>query len=172
MTTSGPDNPYEPMPPAPPVHPEPASAGKDRPKMVSIAFWLWIAVSVLLLISLIGALSIDRGAVEDALREANTGIGDDQLGQAADVFLAVAIALPAIFLVAFLGCAFPMRAGRNWARIVLTVFGGLLILLTLLGTASANAGVTFVIIAFVAAAIVTMYLRDSNDYFKGQRRTY
>ncbi|MGW5055416.1 hypothetical protein [Actinokineospora sp. NPDC004072] len=169
MTTSGPNNPYEPMPAAPDARPEPSAA---RPRTVTIAFWLWIAVSAVLLLSLAGALTIDRASVEQALREANTGISGDQLKQAADVFVAVAIALPLIFLVAFVGCAFPMRAGRNWARIVLTVFGGLLILLTLLGTAGANAGVAVAIIALVAAAIVPMYVRDSNEYFGARRRAY
>ncbi|GAA4446633.1 hypothetical protein ACFQV2_36275 [Actinokineospora soli] len=177
MTTSGPhdpNNPYEPMPAAPPVDPREHAAvpAAARPRTVTAAFWCWIAVSAVLVLSLIGGLSIDRAEVEKALREANTGLSAAELDQAASLFVTLAIALPLVFLVVFLGSAFPMRAGRNWARIVLAIFGGLLLLLTLLGTAGASAPIAIALVALIGAAIVLMFVGQSNPYFATRKTGY
>ncbi|MFC5285943.1 hypothetical protein ACFPM7_02675 [Actinokineospora guangxiensis] len=167
MTTGPHDN--EPLPSAPPVRPQqtarPAAA---RPKTVSIAFWLCIAVAAVLALSVLGGLSLDRATVESALREADTGLSGAELEAAAGLFITLAVALPLVFLIAFLAGAFPMRAGRNWARVLLTVFGGLLLVLTLLGTAGASPIVAIALIALIGAAIVLMYVGDSGAYFRSR----
>jgi hypothetical protein len=56
-----------------------------------------------------------------------------------------------------------MRAGRNWARIVLTVFAGLQIfgILTLYGLGALH-------LLAVAAAVVLSFLPESNTYFRSR----
>ena len=170
MTTNGPHDPYEPLPAAPPVNPydQQAAQGTAPPRMVTIAFWLWLAVSAVMLVNLIAVIGLGREAIEETLRKANTGLSGAEFEQAVDVGVGVAIAFPAVFLVVFLACAFPMRKGRNWARIVLTVFGGLLVVLSLLGMAGA-AIISVLIVALIVAAIVLMYVRDSAAYFTPRR---
>lgn len=69
--------------------------------------------------------------------------------------------------------AMKMRAGRNWARIVLTVIGGfgvLFALLNLVGAGVAGAGwfgllVNLVQLVGIGAAIFLMYRPAANAYF-------
>lgn len=172
MTSNNPD-PYEPMPAAPPVRPDQSgSPAVARPTTVTIAFWLWIAVSAVLVLSVVSALALDRATIEDALRQADSSLTPAELDAAASLFTTFAVAIPLVFLAAFLGGAFPMRAGRNWARILLTVFGGLLIVLTLLGTAGANPIITVVLVALIGAAIVLMFIGQSAPYFAPRKPAY
>ena len=62
--------------------------------------------------------------------------------------------------------AFKARAGRNWARITLTVLGALVLLYHLFGFSLLG----LVIVLVVAAAVVTMYLPASKAYFDSAKR--
>jgi len=88
-----------------------------------------------------------------------------------------------IFMAVYLLFAFKMRAGRNWARIVLTVFGALTILSAFTPTsrtvtvnsqtyeATQGAWAGWLSAALVVAAIVLMYLSASNKFF-AESKTY
>ena len=79
--------------------------------------------------------------------------------------------------------ALKMRAGRNWARIVLTVFGALSLLFSVaptsrtvtVGTQTFEPGqalwLGWVTAALVVAGIVLMYLTPSNKFF-AEAKTY
>ena len=85
-----------------------------------------------------------------------------------------------IFLGLYLLFAFKMRAGRNWARVVLTVLSALSILSSFSASASVTvnghiykssstqiSGVIGAILGVVA--IVLMYLAASNAYFSASK---
>lgn len=74
-----------------------------------------------------------------------------------------------------------MRLGANWARVLLTVFGGLGLLgdpvdiSRSLGTSPQNAGgiiqgvLSLAVFALVVMALVMMYRRQANQYFQWRR---
>ncbi|MET0864388.1 MAG: hypothetical protein ABWZ98_08620, partial [Nakamurella sp.] len=80
-----------------------------------------------------------------------------------------------IFAAVYLLFAFKMRAGRNWARIVLTVFGGLTLLSAVTRTANTvtvgnqsyttNSGPGWVTAVLALVGIILMYVGQSNQYF-------
>ena len=164
---------YGAMPPMPGggVTPEP-----PRPQEVLTAFWLWIASMVVSVIgNVVGFLTLgDR--VRSQVRQQ---VGTDPNLSAANVDTIVRIgfivgAVVALLFVALeLFFVFKMRAGRNWARIVLTVLGGLSVLLTIVGLRSA-AGLTAVIglvgSALIVAAIVLMFTGGAREYFAPRPR--
>ena len=149
-----------------------------RPTTVTAAFWCWIATTVVSLIGLIITLTspIWDQAVTAGLRQSNSTVQVDAQSVVtfAKVFLIVVFL---IFAGVYLLFAFKMYAGRNWARIVLTVFGALALLSAFTPTSrsvTVNAQVFDVnsgqwasyltgIIAIVG--IVLMYLAPSNKFF-------
>ena len=92
-----------------------------------LAFWCWIATTV---ISLIGLLDPDQPGLDDAVAAGVRSSGATRVDVQSLVTVAKAI-LIVVFLISvaiYLLFAFKMRAGRNWARITLTVFGAFTIL--------------------------------------------
>lgn len=182
MTTSGPydsnnPNPYEPMPSAPPVDPREHPGAPARPKSVETAFMLWVINSALSLLGLVVTLLFDRDALRAAARTSLEGSGtsftEAQLDQAVNASLIFTGVVAVLFFALYLLFAFKMRAGRNWARIVLTVLGGLSIVLNLvsLGTTSGISMVlTLASLALVGGAVFLMFQRDSNEYFNAAKR--
>ncbi len=82
--------------------------------------------------------------------------------------LVVALVIGLILLALEIFFMFKMRAGRNWARIVLTVLGVLSILSGLYGlTQGFTVGAIFGVISLlvVIAAIVFMYKPADRAYF-------
>lgn len=74
-----------------------------------------------------------------------------------------------------------MRLGGNWARVLLTVFGGLGLLTDVvdiadsLGTSPQNAGgiiqgvLSLAVFGLVVMALIMMYRRQANQYFQWRR---
>ena len=63
---------------------------------------------------------------------------------------------------------FLMRGGRNWARIVLAVLGGLVVLFGLIGfagTTGAMGAGSLLQLLLLIGAIVTMFLPAANAWF-------
>lgn len=123
--------PYPPQrtPDWPPTRPAP-------PRAVRTAFTLWIASIFVGLLAgtlsfvLTNPLAASRQRMHD---NATSGVSQAQL----DTILNASLIIGAVFGVLFLALevffVVKMRAGRNWARIVLTVLAGLDVLVTLLG---------------------------------------
>ena len=77
-----------------------------------------------------------------------------------------------IFIGLFVLFAYKMRAGRNWARITLTVLGALSVVSTLFGLSSAS-GLHLVIaliqMVLILVAIYFMYRPESNQYYAANK---
>ncbi len=123
-----------------------------RPREVQTAFTLWIASII------VGLLAGTLSFVLTNPLAASRIIGA--------VFGVLFLAFEVFFVV-------KMRAGRNWARIVLTVLAGLDVLMTLLGILiQRSVGVTQVLgvlpLVLIVAATMFMYRGTANPYFEGR----
>jgi len=163
--------PYPPQrtPDWPPTRPAP-------PRAVRTAFTLWIASIIVGLLAgtLSFALTNPLAASGQRMHAgATSGVSQAQL----DTILNVSLIIGAVFGVLFLALevffVVKMRAGRNWARIVLTVLAGLDVLVTLLGILiQRSVGVTQVLgvlpLVLIVAATMFMYRGTANPYFEGR----
>jgi len=164
-----PGNPYGQMAPTQ----EPA-----RPKEVNLAFWLLIATAVLGLIALPFTISYFNSPeyldlVEQTARDAGLSVDPNYLS-ATIAGATVGAVLGSLFSLAVsVTLAFLVRAGYNWARIVVTVFAAFS-LFGLIGIFAAGPMVgilTLLSILATVAAVVLLFLKPSNDYFN-QKKAY
>jgi len=148
-----------------------------RPRSVEISFWCWILTTVISLIGLVLTLtsSVWDDAVAAGVRSAG---GQTQIDVQSLVTVSKTIII-VVFLISvaiYLLFAFKMRAGRNWARITLTVFGALTILSSLTpatGTVTVNSetfsagsrGPSWITAIVALVAIILMFVGESNRYF-------
>jgi hypothetical protein len=149
-----------------------------RPTTVTLAFVAWLVMTALSLISLILVLTspIWDQAVAAGLQAPDTNgvrIDASTVVNAAKITSVVGFLIGAALYLLF---AFKMRAGRNWARVVLTVIGVLGVLSAVLPTYRSvtvngntfvvqNYGIHWIGLALLVAALVLMFLPASNTYF-------
>lgn len=128
---------------------------KHRPGSVTWSFVIWIIGAILSLISavilfIIGAAGGTAVAVSGA--------------PAAGIIIMVAGAFALVIGILELIVVVKMRAGRNWARVLLTVFT----ILQILGAFSqggSNSWSSWASFALVIIATILMYVPASNAYF-------
>jgi hypothetical protein len=149
----------------PSEQPQP-SGSTGVPQMVNISFWLLIASAAIFVISMLtGLTTLDDPMFRDAFETQIEGSGagvtyEDMKGVIAGTLVVFAI----IGLALYLLVAFFVRKGKNWARILGTVFAALSIF-GLFGPPSfATIGTLLGI-----AAIVLLYLPASAPYFRRQQ---
>jgi hypothetical protein len=133
-----------------------------RPKEVEISFWLWIAVLVIGLVS--GGIAYSQIRIHQIQTEA--------IDRATTTALVVGLVIGLLVVAAEFVLVFLMRAGRNWARIVLAVLGGLAVLFGLIGlavTAGARSVTGVLHLLLLIGAIVTMFLPAANAWFRSHR---
>ena len=183
-TPQDPDNrpsqqPYpqqQPYTPAPPPLSDSELAGYGgqarpalpEPKEIRTSFFLWLASALLLVVSSVLVLLSRETVLEEARKAARDtqGVTVEQvesLTTAVLVFSAIIGVVLAALMVLF---AFKVRAGRNWARITLTVLGAIVCIYYLLGFTL----IGFLVVLVVAAAVVTLYLPASKAYFDSVKR--
>jgi hypothetical protein len=148
---------------------QPQAAGSNGiPQLVNISFWLLIASGIIYVISVlisIGQLDdpLMRSTFEDAMQRGGAG-GDipyeDIKGFIAGTLVVFAIIGAALYALV----AFFVRKGKNWARILGTVFAALSIFglfqVPNIGTLGTLMGI---------AAIVLLYLPAAAPYFRRQQ---
>lgn len=159
-----------------------------RPTSVTLAFVAWLLMTALSLLSLIFVLTSpiwDRAVAAGARAADVNGVQID----ASTLVNTVRITSVVGFLIGaalYLLFAFKMRAGRNWARVVLTVIGVLGVLSAVLPTYRSvtvngttyvvqNYGIHWISLALLVAALVLMFVPASNAYFaaaKAYRRAH
>lgn len=164
---------HDPTPSAPPPPPQPDV--RERPQAVETAFRLWlINVAVGVVSSLIALTMMDQ-LINEALEQQNAQMTEE----AAQAGIVVGIVIGLVLVAIWLAIAFQMRKGRNWARIVLAVLGGIGVIMSVIGMADAFslpgvAGFTVGVLEIVStllviAAIYFMFRPESNAYFSRQR---
>ncbi|MFF1382117.1 hypothetical protein ACFVWT_00990 [Arthrobacter sp. NPDC058288] len=148
----------------PSEQPQGGAAG-GVPKMVNNAFWMIIAAGVLYIISMLVAIpALDdpamRSQFEDQMRASGADVDFESI-KGLVIGMMVVFGLIGAGLYALV--AFNVRKGKNWARILGTVFAALSIFSLFpfsIGTISALLGI---------AAIVMLYLPASAPYFRKQQ---
>lgn len=182
-----PPYPQQPMPAYPggayPVggYPGAGRPAPVRPSSVNAAFALWMLV---LAVSIASGVLLFTGGYYDAIQaeidnSTLSGIESSLALSAGKTVLIIGALLGlAISLFIYLFFGLKMRAGRNWARIVVTVLGGLSVLSGVAGnslTGMAGAHVArpegsvilgWLSVVLAAAAIIAMYVPASNTYFR------
>ncbi|MBO1267648.1 hypothetical protein [Arthrobacter cavernae] len=142
---------------------QPAPAGV--PQLVNISFWLILAAGLLTLIGIPFAsatLNSPEGKrmIEEALAAQGSnasGIDADSLiGGLVTVFIVVSVIFAGLYALV----AFGVRKGKNWARILGTVFAAI----SLLGLTQIGVGTITILLGI--AAIVLLYLPASAPYFR------
>jgi hypothetical protein len=141
------------------------AAASGVPKMVNNAFWMIIAAGALWLISLLVAIpALDdpamRSTFEQQMKASGADIGFESI-KGIVVGTMVVVGLIGAGLYALV--AFNVRKGKNWARILGTVFAALSIFSLFplsIGTVAVLLGI---------AAIVILYLPASAPFFQKQQ---
>jgi hypothetical protein len=150
----------------PSEQPQPSGAN-GVPQLVNISFWLLIASAVIFVVSLLTGLTqlddpLFRQTFEDQMEAGGaTGVTyEDIKGIIAGTLVVFAIIGAGLYLLV----AFFVRKGKNWARILGTVFAALSILGLFgpptIGTLGTLLGI---------AAIVLLYLPAAAPYFRKQQ---
>lgn len=148
------------------------------PGTVKGAFLIYLIAALLALVGIVLTLTSDVWDQAVAAATANTsGISTQSLVNTVRI---TTVVVGVILLGLYLLFAFKMRAGRNWARIVLTVLSAL----SILSPASSSSSVTvngtvyqststqatgWIGAALAVVAIVLMYLPASNAYFTASK---
>ncbi|GAA3020309.1 hypothetical protein [Actinokineospora globicatena] len=174
MTTSGPDpqnNPYQPLPAAPPV----TGYGQQAPKPASVenAFKLWVLSGLLGLVGFVLTLLLGMDALrENAARElAKSNAAGLTVDGAVTAGLVFGGVVAVGFFALYLLFAFKMRAGRNWARMTLAILGLLGILVSVLGLVTEGAApvdmvISVIQVLIVGGAIYFMFTAEAKPYFE------
>jgi hypothetical protein len=141
-------------------------APTERPAAVRNGIYAFLASTLLGLLSSIVTFADFNSLVDDAAR--NAGVSPDSVR--ASVTVGAVIGL--VFLAAYLLVLWYAWQGRNWARIVLWVLGGLSVLSGIVGLGNGNgflAIVGVVQLLLVIAGIVLLALKPSNEWYRAEK---
>ncbi|MDQ4103824.1 MAG: hypothetical protein M3186_08995 [Actinomycetota bacterium] len=155
--------------------PVPGSPSRGpRPRTVEISFWLWIVIltfsGIGILITLTQLDQLRAQVIDTALAQDPTQ-DRSMIESVMTGALTVGVVFALVFVAAGFAFAFFMRKGRNWARMLLAVPGGLIVLLWLIGLTQGAGptpalGVSLVQLLLVVAAIATMFGAEANVWFR------
>ena len=135
------------------------------PKLVNIAFWLIVGSGVVWLISLLLAVfTLDTPAVRSMFEEQMAASGAEiDFAEIKPFLVGTIVAFALISAALYALVALNVRKGKNWARILGTVFAALSVFSLFplsIGTLAVLAGI---------AAIVMLYLPSTSPYFSKQQ---
>jgi hypothetical protein len=149
-----------------------ATGSNGVPQLVNISFWLLIGAAAVFVISmLMGITMLDdpmmRNAFEDAMRSSGATGTEVNYEDFKSVLAGMLVVLAILGAGMYLLVAFFIRKGKNWARILGTVFAALsvfsLFQVPSIGTLGTLAGI---------AAIVLLYLPTTAPYFRKQQQPF
>ncbi|GAA2005479.1 hypothetical protein JL107_04770 [Nakamurella flavida] len=141
-----------------------------RPGTVEAAFWIYLVSAIAsFVLSLLVFTESGKQTLRDAVRQGEQvqGMTEDQLVQTLQI---VAVVVGAVVVAIALLFVFKMRAGRNWARIVITIFSVLNLLSLFGGVRSGLSTTDFIGPVIAIVALVLMWLPASNEYFAAAKR--
>ena len=164
-------------PPPPPYQNQAAAARVDPPGSVNGAFFIYVLAALVALIGII--LTLTSSVWTDAIA-ANVNTSGTNVHTLVNTVKITTAVFGVIFLALYLFFAFKMRAGRNWARIVLTVLSALSIISSFSSSTTVTVNghvykststqfVGWIGVALAIIAIVLMFLPASNAYFTASK---
>ncbi len=159
-------------PSAPPVRESEAGPVLSPPMPVTLSFWGWLFSAALWVVGGILFFSA-KPALVNALRQSNTNLRtgqltDAQIQQTANAAVIGALVVAIVIAALYTLFAFKLRAGRNWARIVLTIIA-VLALVVLITQAHAGSVLSLVGAGVAVVAAVLSYLPSANAYIAASK---
>ncbi len=159
------------MPPPPPL--PPSEGPIARPKAVESAFHAVLASIVISSLGTVFTVLLDKAQltamVNDMMADLPQGQGGMSVSSTVGAFQVILGFSIAIFAGLMLLFAIKMRTGRNWARILLTVYTGVGVwsFLTAMASVGAELGLMWSLaeVAFGVTAVVYMFRPESTRYF-------
>lgn len=150
---------------------------QERPLTVRIGLGAFIGEIVLYLVSLVVTwLNFDTiSAAVLARLKSQQGVSASATQSAVEAGAKIGIVIALLYACAYALFVWFAWRGRNWARIVLWVLGGLGVISGLSTLATGGSPIPFLTglnlfqFALVVAAIVGLALKPSNDWFRYQR---
>lgn len=155
---------------APPPPAGGASGRGSRPNSVEISFWLWITyLTIGAINTVVGFVQRDRNRADaiNAVIDQYPTMDRSMIDSVSTAVVVGVVVLGLLFVAAGVCFALLMRARHNWARVVLTVVGSLSVLF-LIGPVVTPLQALFQLLLLVAA-IVMMFQRPANDWFRPRR---
>jgi hypothetical protein len=161
--------PHPNYPAAPPVNPQESGPALTPPASIMASFWGWLLAAALMLVGGLMFLG-QKQTLVDSLRQSNPNVTESELQQAANISLGVVVVIAVIIAALYAFFAFKLRAGRNWARIVLAVIA-VLMLLDLFS--QGHSGTVLSDIGGIVAIIsgVLSYLPQSSGYIAAVKQS-
>ena len=163
--------------PMPPVH---AGDGAEiaRPKAVDSAFQASLAGTAIAAVATVVTVLLDREwlnrLVRQVLRDTGQPTTDENVSSATGTIQVSLVLGILLFVGLFVLFALKMRAGRNWARVVLTVFAAIGAVNFLSAVASTGAALdlmwSLAEVAFAITAVVYMFRPESSKFFAEHRK--
>lgn len=156
----------------PPPREQHMPVAQQRPNSVELSYKLWMANVILGVVGAILTFVLLDDIIEQAADE--VGVSAEAAKDAAQPVVMTGLVIGLLLLAGIAALAFQMRNGKNWARITLTVFGAIVLILALVSVgdqfAVAGLGVLLGLIAvirllLIVGAVVLMYTKDSNPFF-------
>lgn len=155
------------MPPPPPTD-EPVV----RPKAIDTAFQAVLASVVISAVGTVVTVLLDKAQLTRYVTEMLNDIPPDQrlsVGSTVGAFQTILGVSIAIFAGLFALFAIKMRAGRNWARILLTIYTayGVMTFLTAVASSGPELSLMWSLaeVAFGVTAVIYMFRPESTKYF-------
>lgn len=145
------------------------SSKKLTPPVTVVAAFFGFLVSTVSALVSAGLLLAARQELATALRASNTQMTEEQLERAVTVAQAFAVGVAVLIALFYLWLAFKLKAGRNWARVVLTVVT--LLQVAALFTTQGNSLWSYASCAIAVVALVLSYLPASNEYIAAVKQT-
>jgi hypothetical protein len=140
-----------------------------RPTTITVAFWAFLASTVLGLangvVTMINGNSVGQAA-QTVIVGNGSDVPDTQVSQITTVTNTGALVFSVIMSLVFVLFAAKVRAGRNWARILLAVIAGLQVLAITFGD-STTLGYLSALCGLVGA--VLSFAKPSNEYVEAMK---
>jgi hypothetical protein len=140
------------------------SSATTTPRVVTVAFWLYLVTALAHVIGIIISatqLPAAQQAAKDQLQQSGTSTNGVDVDGILGATLVASIVIGVLFIIAFIIFDLFMRRGANWARIVLLI-------VTILGITGVAGGFglgAVGVIASIVAAVLT-FLPASNAWFR------
>ena len=150
------------------------------PRSVDVARWLWVVSALLSAVRSLVVLA-DRQGLRDQVRGVDPALTMQQVEAAVNGEILLGLLFSAGIVALYVVVANKMRAGKAWARVLLTFFGIIFVVLGALGMVGLAGGLaesqgltvdpTEVALSALGlvvdvAALVSMWLPPSNAYFR------
>ena len=193
-------NPYA----APQVPAHELAGPPGPPQTVNVAFWISIVMPLLTTVLTVVAFLMLNSSINDMIesslpqdQELGPEFNDSMRSFASGIIMTIFIATTIIYAILsglWILFGFKMRAGRNWARVTLTVFASLWLLSSIGGLISGSGNVStsgslegmqlptgYLVLNYVtsglglltmAGFIALVFLKPSNDFFQAAKYRY